>query len=78
MKATISIPNPIYEASEHLARKLGVSLSDLYTIALSAYLTSHQEEDVTEALNRVYETEDSALDPDLTRLQLASIGDERW
>ena len=78
METTITIPNPIYEASEQLARRLDVSLSDLYTIALTAYLTSHREEDVTKSLNRVYETEASSLDPGLVHLQVASIGDERW
>ena len=78
MKANITIPNPIYEAAEQLARRLGISLSELYTIALTAYVTTHQKEDVTELLNRVYETEASTIDPGLVNLQLASIGGESW
>lgn len=78
MQTTITIPNPLHEAAEQLAERLDLSLSDLYTIALSAYVTSHKPENVTDALNRVYENESSAMDDGLIRLQLASIGGEEW
>lgn len=55
-----------------------MSLSELYTVALSAYVNAHQMENVTEALNRVYERESSTLEPGLVALQVASIGDETW
>ncbi len=77
MRTDISIPNPIYEAAEQLAQRLGMSLSELYTVALAAYVTAHREE-VTEALNRVYEMESSTIEPVLIRVQLASIGGETW
>ena len=78
MKTTISIPNPVYEAAQQLAQRLNVSLSDLYTVALTAYVTAHQKEDVTETLNRVYATGSSEIEPGLVHLQLQSIGGERW
>lgn len=78
MKMDISIPNPIYEASEQLAQRLGISLSELYTAALTAYVTAHQRGEVTEALNRVYETESSTIEPVLVKIQLASVGGEAW
>lgn len=77
MQTTITIPNPVYEAAEQLAQKLDLSLSDLYAVALSAYVAAYEKEDVTAALNRVYETESSAMEPGLIHLQLASIGDEQ-
>lgn len=78
MITTIQIPNPIYESAEQLAQKLDLSLSELYTVALTAYIHSYQKESVTEALNRVYETESSKLDPTLVTLQAASIEDGKW
>ena len=78
MKANISIPNPVYEATKQLAQQLGLSLSELYTLALTAYVTAHQQEDVTAALNRVYDTESSTLEPGLVHLQLATLGGETW
>lgn len=78
MTTTIQIPNPIYESAERLAQQLDVSLSELYTVALSAYINAHQQSMVTEALDRVYATESSSLEPALVALQAASIGDESW
>ena len=78
MKADISIPNPVYEAAEQLAQRLGVSLSELYTAALTAYVTAHQRGVVTEILNQVYATEPSTPEPDLVNVQLASVGGEAW
>lgn len=78
MITTIQIPSPVYTSAERLAQQLDVSLSELYTVALSAYINAHQQSSVTEALNRVYATESSDLEPALVALQAASIGDEPW
>ena len=78
MKASISIPNPIYEAAERLAQSRSMSLGELYTAALTAYVTAHQRGEVTEVLNRVYETESSALEPIWVNVQLASVDREPW
>jgi hypothetical protein len=78
MKTDISIPNPIFEAATKLAQKLDMSLSELYTAALAAYVATYESEDVTARLNEVYETEESALEPALVTLQVASIGGEHW
>ena len=68
MKTEISIPNPIFEAAQQLAQQLNMSLSELYTAALAAYVAEYQNEDVTEKLNQVYETEPSNLESDLVTL----------
>jgi hypothetical protein len=73
MKTEVSIPNPIFEASKQLADRLDMSLSELYTVALAAYVATHQREEVTEKLNEVYETEESSLDPELVTLQVAAV-----
>lgn len=78
MKTTINIPNPLYEAAQKLAEQLNVSLSELYTLALSTYVSSYQQEDITVALNQVYEEEPSALEPVILSLQRASIDGEEW
>ncbi len=77
MKTAISIPNPISEAAEQLARKLGMTLSELYTAAISAYMVSHQP-DITEKLNRIYEKESSSADSALINVQFASSDNETW
>ena len=78
MKSDISVPNPVFHAAENLARKMGVSLSELYTAALNAYVAEHQKEDVTDALNRVLETEPSSVEPEMVKMLVMSIGGEEW
>ena len=78
MKSDISIPNPVFHAAENLAKKMGVSLSELYTAALTAYVTEHQKENVTDALNRILETEPSTVEPEIVKMLVLSIGNEEW
>jgi metal-responsive CopG/Arc/MetJ family transcriptional regulator len=78
MKTAISIPNPVFEAAEQLAKELGMSRSELYTTAIAAYVEAHSSDDVTEALNRVYAEEVSTVDPLVVQIQVASLDRENW
>jgi len=78
MKSDISIPNPVFQAAENLAKKMGVSLSELYTAALNAYVADHQKENITEALDQVYTDEPSILEPELVQMQVVSLEHEQW
>jgi len=51
MKTAISIPDPVFNEAEGLARKLGISRSRLYARALSAFVASHSPERITEAMD---------------------------
>ena len=73
MKTDLIIPNPMYETAEQLAQQLGMSLSDFFLTALTAYMQTYQRDDVTERLNQVYATETSTLEPDIIALQSASL-----
>ncbi|MHB8420434.1 MAG: hypothetical protein ACYDCL_20365 [Myxococcales bacterium] len=72
MKTAISVPDRTFREAERAAKRLGISRSELYSKALSAYLESHRAEDVTEA-NAVYAGEDSNLDPVLAKMQAAAL-----
>jgi metal-responsive CopG/Arc/MetJ family transcriptional regulator len=78
MKTAISIPDPIFEAAEQLARKSGVSRSKLYTTAIAAYVEKHRAAHITEQLNQLYATDDSSLDEVIQRLQTLSLSKEEW
>ncbi len=78
MKTDISIPNPLFKSAQRLAEKLGISLSELYATALFEYVTTHEKENITEALNQVYEEESSEIEPELVQIQTTSIGGEDW
>jgi hypothetical protein len=78
MKSDISIPNPVFQAAENLAKKMGVSLSELYTAALNAYVAEHQKDDITETLDQIYTEETSTLEPQLIKMQVVSLEGEEW
>lgn len=78
MKTAVSIPNPVFEAAEELAQRLGVSRSELYARALSDFLEKRLDRRVTDRLDEVYAREESGLDPALARLQAASLSRDEW
>jgi metal-responsive CopG/Arc/MetJ family transcriptional regulator len=78
MKTAISLPDPIFEEAELLARRLGVSRSELYTKALKAYLHKYNREQTLNKLNQIYSEESSEPDPVLTKIQLMSLPIEDW
>ncbi len=53
MKTAISIPENVYVEAQRLARKLKKSRSQLYSEAIAEYIARHDDDEVTEAINRV-------------------------
>ncbi len=78
MKTAISIPDATFKAADKLARKLGVSRSELYAKAVSAFVSQHDEEAIIKALNEVYSEDPSGLDPDLKRAQARALSKDPW
>jgi hypothetical protein len=80
MKTAISIPDTMFEAAERTARRLGISRSQLFQMAVTRFIEEQRKLGVTEALDEVYGDAPSAgrLDPLLSRLQLASLPREEW
>jgi len=73
MKAAVSIPDLVFKAADKLARRMGVSRSRLYTIALQRFVQDHDDEAITAKLNEVYTAEPSAFDPVLQSIQSRSV-----
>lgn len=78
MKTAISIPDPVFQTAELFAKHFGISRSELYTKAIEEYIASRRFVNVTEALNKIYEDESSALDDELYSMQSKSIPHEEW
>jgi len=78
MKIAISVPDDVFQAGEHLAQQLGLSRSQLYADALSAYLSERGAVAVTAKLDAVYAKEPSKADPAFARLQLKRLANETW
>jgi metal-responsive CopG/Arc/MetJ family transcriptional regulator len=78
MKTAISIPDKLFRSADSLAKRLGLSRSQLYSTAISEYLSKHQDRQVTERLNAIYSVEDSSLSPSLIKLQAKSLPHKEW
>ena len=78
MKTAISIPDSIFKAAEKMARRLGLSRSELYAKAVAEFLQKHRNEGVTKELDKIYTEESSQLDPVLQAIQFASVEKDEW
>ena len=78
MEIALSIPDPLFRAAEQAAKRQKVSRSRFYARAVEAYLKTRQAKGVKEALDAVYATKDSSLDPVIALMQSLSIGREEW
>jgi metal-responsive CopG/Arc/MetJ family transcriptional regulator len=78
MKTAISIPDDLYKHAEETARRLGISRSRLFSLAIKEFLRFRSEANVTRRLDEVYENEPSAVDQQLQEMQVQSITKEEW
>lgn len=78
MKTAVSIPDPIFKSADRLARKLKMSRSRLYAVAVESFVQRHDQDAIIAKLNEVYATESSALDPVLQSIQARSIAKDEW
>jgi len=79
MKTAISIPDPVFKTAERLAKRLGLSRSELYVRAISNYVEAHKGQKITDLLNEIYgDREDHGLEKGFRRAQIRSIDTEEW
>ena len=76
MKIAISVPDPVFEAAERIAQRFGMSRSQLYTRAVESFVETHRGEDIRQALEKVYGSEPSELDPVIEHLQFEALREE--
>ena len=53
MKTAISIPDKVFAEADRLAKRLKKSRSQLYSEAVADYLLRHDDDAITEAINKV-------------------------
>jgi metal-responsive CopG/Arc/MetJ family transcriptional regulator len=79
MKTAISIPDNLFEAAEKLARRLGISRSELYQRAVARFLEQQGSDVVRESLNAVYgRAANREIDPLILAAGEHVITDENW
>jgi metal-responsive CopG/Arc/MetJ family transcriptional regulator len=75
MKTAISIPDPLFERAEALARRMRLSRSELYATALRAFVEDHDQEARRKALDALYAEESSALPDGADRAQARIVSE---
>jgi len=79
MKTAISIPDNLFDAAEKLARRMGISRSELYQRAVTKFLEQQGSDVVREALDRVYAKKSNRdLDPLIKAAGEHTLADEEW
>jgi metal-responsive CopG/Arc/MetJ family transcriptional regulator len=78
MKTAISIPDPLFQEAEQFAQENGLSRSELYARALQVYLAHHRPQAITQALNEIYDQEDSRIEPGFLAAQVTLLQKEDW
>ena len=73
MKTAISIPDTTFLAADALAKKLGVSRSELYAKAVAEYVARHHGEQITARLDAIHGQEDARPEPTLAQLQARAL-----
>ncbi len=79
MKTAVSIPDPVFEAAERLARTQKTSRSRLYAEALREYLLRHAPDEVTGRINQVIEQiGETVSDPLVHRTASETLARSEW
>jgi len=78
MKTAISLPDEIFHSADQLAKRLGMSRSELYSKAVYLYISAHKNEAVTAALDKIYANEESEVDSAINLMQIKSLPKEEW
>ncbi|MCX5765624.1 MAG: ribbon-helix-helix domain-containing protein [Gemmatimonadetes bacterium] len=78
MKTAISLPDDLFKSGDSLAKRMGLSRSELYARALADFVAKHKASQVTQRLNAVYATEVTVLDPALAAVQSVLLVRESW
>jgi metal-responsive CopG/Arc/MetJ family transcriptional regulator len=81
MKTAISVDDELIKLADRAARKLGVSRSRLFSIALERFLRERRNEEMLEKLNSVYGANPDPEEPKLVaglKSKFRSAVTDRW
>jgi metal-responsive CopG/Arc/MetJ family transcriptional regulator len=80
VKTAISIPDALFKEAETLAKRRGMSRSELYATAIAEYVKDERFLGVREQLDAVYgaHPRESELDAELAEMQSQSLPREKW
>ena len=78
MKTAVSLPDPVFEAAEKLAKRLKLSRSALYARALEEFVQKSESDDITARINRSLAGVKQERDPFLDAAAQAMLQRSEW
>jgi metal-responsive CopG/Arc/MetJ family transcriptional regulator len=78
MKTAVSLPDELFAEAEEYAECHHVSRSALYARAIREYLTRHNDDAITAAINSVADEIATALEPDLADVSRERLRRQEW
>ena len=78
MKAAVSIPDEVFEEGERLARRLQTSRSQLYARALADFVSQHDDNRATAAMNAVIDKVGVEIDEFTRRAARRALRRVEW
>ncbi len=78
MKTAVSISDETFLAAEKLAKERGLKRSQLYDMALKAFLKEQEDKAITEQLNKFYANFDEPPDPFLLEAARRTFLNTEW
>jgi metal-responsive CopG/Arc/MetJ family transcriptional regulator len=67
MKTAISVPDDVFERATRVAKRLGLSRSELFTRAVRQFLGAERDASITASYDEAFATDDVAAEDDVTR-----------
>jgi metal-responsive CopG/Arc/MetJ family transcriptional regulator len=78
MKTAVSIPDPIFETADQLAKELGISRSELYARALEELIRNRKREHITASINATLASLEPESQEFLNRTSRDSFARNEW
>jgi metal-responsive CopG/Arc/MetJ family transcriptional regulator len=78
MKTAISLPEPLFEAAEKLAKRMKLSRSALYARAVEDFVQRYDPDDLTAEIDRVLAQEPQERDPFIATAAANTLRRVEW
>lgn len=78
MKTAISLPDPVFEAADKLAKRMKLSRSALYARAVEDFVRRNDPDDLTAEINRVLVDQPSDRDANVDAAAAAMLRRVEW
>jgi metal-responsive CopG/Arc/MetJ family transcriptional regulator len=78
MKTAVSLPDELFRMAEAAARKMRISRSRLFAVAIEEFLDRRHNSKITERLDAIYSKSPAKVDPTLHQAQTRSLDREDW